>query len=135
MIPVRYKGALSPNPRYPMNPLPFLQTRSVFLATAVWIISLTVLLSTPYLTGSPTLGNDLTRNTVRLTLVYYAGAASLMVLLRQGDWAAGSGRCRLARCGWTLAWAAYLVHLAMAFHHYHHWSHAEAVAHTRSVSG
>jgi hypothetical protein len=45
------------------------------------------------------------------------------------------GLLRLARWCWTLAWAAYLVHLAMAFHHYHHWSHAHAVEHTRSVSG
>src|SRR5207248_346115 len=27
------------------------------------------------------------------------------------------------------------VHLGMAFHHYHHWSHADAVEHTRAVSG
>jgi hypothetical protein len=41
----------------------------------------------------------------------------------------------LARWCWTFAWATYLVHLAMAFHHYHHWSHADAVEHTEIVSG
>ena len=58
-----------------------------------------------------------------------------MLLLSPSEWLAGSGRSRLARGCWTLAWATYLVHVAMAFHHYHHWSHVEAVAHTREVSG
>jgi hypothetical protein len=46
-----------------------------------------------------------------------------------------AGRVRLARWCWTLAWATYLIHLGMAFHHYHHWSHSDAVAHTEEASG
>src|SRR5262249_19834901 len=46
-----------------------------------------------------------------------------------------SARARLARWLWTLAWAAYLVHVGVAFQYVHHWSHAEAVQHTRDVSG
>lgn len=71
-------------------------------------------------------GDFLVRGTVRVALLYYTAAVSLLAL--GGSW-------RLARLCWTLAWAAYLVHLAMAFHYYHHWSHADAVAHTRAVSG
>src|SRR5204863_7801685 len=73
-------------------------------------------------------GDRLTRDTVRLALVYYAAAATLMLRPGPRAW-------RAARWCWTLAWAAYLVHVAMAFHHYHHWSHAAAFAHTRAVSG
>ncbi len=72
---------------------------------------------------------------MRLALLYYAAAASLMLLLRKDDWAATSARGRLARCCWTLAWAAYVIHVAMAFHYAHHWSHADAVEATRQRSG
>ena len=41
----------------------------------------------------------------------------------------------LARLSWTLAWAAYVVHVVLAFHHFHGWSHAHAVEHVRSASG
>src|ERR1700722_13132423 len=54
---------------------------------------------------------------------------------RGQDWLAQSGRGRLSRWLWTFAWLTYLVHLAMAFHYAHHWSHAEAVRHTEAVSG
>jgi hypothetical protein len=86
-------------------------------------------------TGSATLADDLTRATIRLALAYYAAAATLMLLLPSPAWRALTGRGRLARWCWTLAWASYLVHLFVAFHYYHHWSHADAVAHTRQVSG
>jgi hypothetical protein len=101
----------------------------------IWLALLAVILAAPTALQSPTPGDDLTRNTVRLALLYYAAAASLMLLLRPEEWSAHSGRGWLARWCWTLAWAAYLIHLAMAFHHYHDWSHAAAVEHTREVSG
>jgi hypothetical protein len=104
-------------------------------ATLVWLILLAALVGLPPLTRSPSLGDDLTRNTVRLALLYYAAAVSLMLWLGPDEWAAHSGRGRLARWLWTLAWAAYVVHVGMAFHHVHSWSHAAAVEHTRQVSG
>ena len=105
------------------------------LAVASWLALLTAVLLAPYLLHSPTLGDDLTRHTIRLALLFYGVAAALMLRLEPAEWRTVSARARLARCCWTLAWAAYLVHLAMAFHHYHHWSHADAVRHTRDVSG
>jgi hypothetical protein len=87
------------------------------------------------LSQSPSLGDDLTRSTIRLSLVYYGIAASLLPWLRGDQWCARTGWGRLARWCWTFAWATYLVHLAMAFHYYHHWSHADAVRHTAERSG
>jgi hypothetical protein len=101
----------------------------------VWLLLLAAVLSIPYLTRSPSLGDDLTRHTVRLALAYYALGATLMLLLLPADWLTSYGLGRLARWCWTFAWATYLVHLAMAFHYYHDWSHADAVAHTHEVSG
>ena len=100
-----------------------------------WVIILTAVVALPYLTGSPTLDDDLTRYTVRLALVYYAAAVTLMLLLEAPEWLAAAGRGRLTRWCWTLAWLTYLVHLFMAFHHVHHWSHGAAVNHTQEVSG
>jgi hypothetical protein len=94
------------------------------LLAAAWV----ALLATVFLLAPPSdPGDFLVRGTVRVALLYYAAAVSLLL------WPGGSWRA--ARLCWTLAWAAYLVHLAMAFHHYHHWSHADAIAHTRAVSG
>lgn len=101
----------------------------------LWIVLLAAILAVPHLYPSPTYGDDLIRNTIRLALLYYAIAASLMLVLRREEWTAAAGRSGLARSCWTLSWAAYLVHLGMAFHYAHHWSHTEAMAHTRAVSG
>jgi hypothetical protein len=83
----------------------------------------------------PPLGDDLIRNTVRVALAFYAVAVWLMLGLRPADWRAATRRGWLARWCWTLGWAAFLVHVGVAFHFAHHWSHAEAVEHVRERSG
>jgi hypothetical protein len=120
--------------RHPTPPRPRIDQTAVTVVS-LWLVLLAAILVTPSLTHSETAGDDLVRNTVRLALLYYAGAASLMLLLRQDEWAATSVRGSLARWCWTLAWAAFLIHVGMAFHHAHGWSHDHAVAHTRAVSG
>jgi hypothetical protein len=71
-------------------------------------------------------GDALTRNTIRLALVWYGLGVSLML-------------CRasplLARSAWTLAWLSYVIHVGMAFHYQHAWSHRNAVEHVRQASG
>jgi hypothetical protein len=104
-------------------------------AGLLWLLLLLAIFSEAWLVPSSSLGDHLTRNTIRLALLYYAGAVSLMIFLRSIDWACLTQLGRLARWLWTLAWAAYLTHLAMAFHHIHHWSHGDAAEHTRQVSG
>ena len=58
-----------------------------------------------------------------------------MIRLSAADWTATTAAGQLARWCWTIAWACFLVHLVMAFHYYHHWSHADAFERTRRVSG
>jgi hypothetical protein len=101
---------------------------------AAWAVLLAGVLAAPALLSSANPGDDLTRNTVRLALAYYAAAAVLMLRLRPGEWLAASGRGRVARWCWTLAWAAYLVHLGMALHHIDGWSHARALERTERVT-
>jgi hypothetical protein len=92
-----------------------------------------VILSSAMLALNP--GETLTRNTVRLSLAWYAAALCLMMRLGPTDWLAVTRLGRLARWCWTWGLVCFLVHLAMAFNYYHHWSHAAAFKHTREVSG
>jgi hypothetical protein len=80
-------------------------------------------------------GEMLTRNTVRLSLFWYAVALCLMMRLNAADWLAMSTAGRLARWCWTWALVIFLVHVMMAFHFYHDWSHADALERTRQISG
>ncbi len=101
---------------------------------AAWAAAFSCLFAFPQLAGGADRGDDLTRGTIRLALAYYAVAVSLMLCLQPPEWD-GSGRGRLARWCWTLACYAFLVHVAFAFHFFHHWSHADAFRHTEEVSG
>ncbi len=80
-------------------------------------------------------GELLTRNTVRLSLMWYSLALCLMMRLDQQDWRAETPRGKLARLAWTWSIICFWVHLGMAYHFYHQWSHAHAFEHTREVSG
>jgi hypothetical protein len=96
------------------------------LLILLWLILMAVAILGPWLGGSPTLGDDLTRFTVRVSVLYYAIAVGGMLVRI---------RCGWVRIAWTLGWLAYLIHLGMAFHYYHHWSHVEAMRHTQERSG
>jgi hypothetical protein len=84
---------------------------------------------------SPSRGEALTRDTIRLALAWYGVALILMMRLDANDWRGRKIRGRVARWCWTWGVICFLVHLAMAFHFYHHWSHAHAFEHTRQISG
>jgi hypothetical protein len=101
---------------------------------ASWALLLAAVLGVPWWLDPANAGDDLVRWTIRVSLGYWAAAVALLTYLRPGERRAEFGRGRLARWCWTLAWATYLVHLAMAFHFYHHWSHDDAVRHTEDVS-
>jgi len=102
---------------------------------AGWLVLLLVVLAAPVVTRSADAGDDRTRNTVRLALAFYGLAVGLMTRLRPADWSATSGRGRRARLCWSLACLTYLVHVALAFHYHHGWSHRRAMEHVEQVSG
>jgi hypothetical protein len=80
-------------------------------------------------------GEMLTRNTVRLSLAWYATALTLMMRLAPDDWRAETRIGQVTRWCWTWSIVCFWVHLGVAFHFYHGWSHAHAFEHTRQVSG
>ena len=98
-------------------PLPRYLFRVV--AVILWSIALAVALIGP---DDPSDGRI--RQTIRVALAcYFLAVAQLLLSIRD------------ARLVWTLGWAAYLVHVALAFHLAFGWSHAEAVEQTRQRSG
>jgi hypothetical protein len=95
-------------------------------------LAIVVVLTVALATNS---GEMLTRNTVRLSLAWYAVALCLMMRLNAADWSAASDIGRLARWCWTLGLIIFLIHVLLAFHFYHHWSHADAFERTRQIAG
>jgi len=104
---------------------------SIRLARA-WVVLLVFVLL-PLLAPDP--GQALIRGSIRLALGYYALAVTFLLLATAADWRMHATKVALARTCWTLACVTYLLHVALAFHYFHHWSHADAVRHTEAVSG
>jgi Ca2+/Na+ antiporter len=105
------------------------------LLIGVWLLLLDGIFVVPWWQNSATPGDELVRNTVRLSLLYYAVATLLMLWLRPAEWDASSERGGLARWAWSLALVAYVVHVLLAIKYAHHWSHADAIRHTQERSG
>jgi hypothetical protein len=105
-------------------------------------------------------GEQATRYTVRLSLFWYA-VAYIALLARSNDrsrrisddfaseysYLPGTNcrslvvslsrkyrSLRMIRCFWTLGLICYLVHVAVAFHYFHQWSHSVAVEYTQRAS-
>jgi hypothetical protein len=71
-------------------------------------------------------GDFVTRHTARVAVLFWALAVGARLL--------GCTR-HTSRWLWTLACGAYLIHVAAAFEHIHHWSHAAAFEHVELVNG
>jgi len=116
----------------------FMTARSARSIDAAWLLAGTAL-ATVVLVASNSLaansGDALVRNTIRLSLAWYAASLFLMLRLVPGDWIAESFVGRVTRWCWTWACLVYLIHVALAFHHVHHWSHMHALQHVRDESG
>jgi hypothetical protein len=104
----------------------------MFRLVIVWIFLMALL---PAVWPSADRGSELIRYTIRLSLVHYFIAAILLLRAKITDWKANTRIIRLARGCWTLAWLIYVIHVALAFHYAHRWSHADAMQHTQDVSG
>jgi hypothetical protein len=90
----------------------------------LWLLCVGYLFAAPRLVSLDDAGDFLVRNSARLALFWWAGAAVLLIR-----------RDPLARLAWTLACLAFLLHVAIAFQEAHHWSHVAAFRHVEEVSG
>lgn len=117
----------------------FLSTNRLRLLTVavlgLWLILMLLALTIPALLAFPNPGDDRVRWSIRVALLFYGGAAVLLMSLDLRIQRPESIAVHLARWLWSLALAAYVVHVLLAFHYYHHWSHADAFARTQRISG
>ena len=121
------ENALPPPPAAASRP-------SASRAAAIgWGLSILGVLLLPAVTGSDRAGEDLTRYSIRVCLLWYAAALTLMVCLSRR--ATPQTVQRLARCLWTVAFLTYLLHFGLAFHYFNHWSHRAAYDHVAAQSG
>jgi hypothetical protein len=118
-----------------MSAPPTRRTGIIPVLAGAWGLLLAGALLAPGLLPSADPGDELTRNTVRLALLYYLLATLLMLRLDGDGWRVSTLSGRGARLCWSLAWLAYAIHVGMAFHHHHRWSHREAYLHVERVSG
>src|SRR5437899_1862337 len=65
----------------------------------------------------------LVRLSVDAAVIFYGAAAASILCIPQPLWRSGATATRGARLLWTCAWLTYCVHVALAFHFAHHWSH------------
>jgi hypothetical protein len=117
------------------SPGPARSDFALLLLPAAWALLLAVVFAAPRLLPSADPGDDLTRNTVRVALLFWFPAVSIMLGLDDAGRRTATTAGKAARLCWMLAWLAYLVHLATAMHYYHGWSHADAMQHVEQVSG
>jgi hypothetical protein len=121
-MPIRVESSISTN-------------RASFLLSVVWAMLLGLVFFVTRYISSDDIGDFLTRNTVRVALLFYLIAVVLMLRMDRLGWGAVTIAGKAARVCWTLGLLAYMIHLAMAMHYYHGWSHAEAMRHVDEVSG
>jgi hypothetical protein len=127
---------MSVNSDLPLEaPITSTSDRYPLLLMVGWVALLAAVFVAPRVLVSADPGDDLTRNTVRVSLLFWLLAVWIMIGLDKTGWRAASTIGKAARTCWTLAWLAYFVHLASAMHYYHGWSHADAMRHVEEVSG
>ncbi len=90
-------------------------------------------------------GDTWIRNTARIAVVWYALAVVGMIYLQPRHWFIDfeSSNClvpsneagRIVRWAWTWGAVVFLIHVVVAFHFFHRWSHAKAYAHVAEAGG
>jgi hypothetical protein len=102
---------------------------------AIWTLAMAAAIGLPVVVWPGSAGAAQVQSTIRIALLFYFAAVALMLRVHTENWRAGGAPTRIARLLWSLGGLAYVVHVLFAFDRFHHWSHADAFAHTRAVSG
>ena len=74
-------------------------------------------------------------DTAYFAFALWAGSVLMQVQTPRAEWVARSGAFRVSRAAWISGLAVFLVHLGLAFHLAHSWSHARAYEHVEATSG
>ncbi len=77
----------------------------------------------------------ITRYSIRVSLCWYFAALTLMAFANSGDWTFKTHLGHWLRWCWSWAALIFAIHVALAFHYYHAWSHTDAWQRTQEISG
>ena len=117
-------------PAAPKNPMPW-----IVFVLAVALLGATWSLGEAALDPRPDLRHPAIVDSSYFAFALWAGAVLLQSQTRREEWRIGSGSFRVARAAWVAGGAVFLLHLGLAFHLAHGWSHARAFAHVEESSG
>lgn len=95
-----------------------------FAIIVAWALLLAAAVLSPFSLQNADAAELVTRQTARVAVIFWGLAAAFILL-----------NGREARLVWTLACAAYLIHVATAFDRVHHWCHEAAFEHVATASG
>jgi|GEM_PF-1371530 len=117
-------------PNAPKNPKPWIAfVAAVAFGAIAW--SLAEARSDP----RPDLRHPAIIDSAYFAFALWAGSVLLQLQTPRGEWAGRGSAFRVARAAWVAGCAVFLVHLGLAFHLAHGWSHANAYEHVERSSG
>ena len=123
-----------PAPTPPTTPTdPKLMLR--WVAVAAFAVGLALTGWNVYRDRTPGLRHPAILNTAWVSFALWAGAVSLMIPAKPHEWTVGAARFRVAAWAWLLALLMFVVHLGVAFHFAHGWSHEHALRHVQDTAG
>ena len=107
----------------------FLFALMLFLLGIVWTVLDIVVDSTPKLRHRAIL------DSAYFAFALWVGAVVLLLRAPDRDWLDLGGRIGVARLCWVLGAVMFWIHVAVAFHFAHRWSHANGIRHVQETSG
>lgn len=109
--------------------------RWVAFAVALFLLGLAWTAADIALDRQPKLRHRATLDSAYFAFALWVGAVALLLRAPAGEWAGPTGAVRVARWCWALGAVTFWVHVAVAFHFAHGWSHANGIRHVEDTSG
>ena len=117
-------------PSVPKNPKPW-----IWFVVAVALLAIAWGITEARLDPKPNLRHPAIIDSAYFAFALWAGSVLLQLQTPRGEWLPGGSTFRVARAAWVAGCAVFLVHLGLAFHLAHGWSHANAFEHVERSSG
>ena len=114
----------------PKNPKPW-----ITFVLAVAIVAVGWPLAEARIDSRPDLRHPAIIDSAYFAFALWAGSVLLQLQTPRAEWSADGSAFRVARAAWIAGCAVFLVHLGLAFHLAHGWSHANAFEHVERSSG
>lgn len=114
----------------PKNPKPW-----IAFAGGVGLLGIAWGLTEARMNPTPNLRHPAILDTAYFAFALWAGAVLMQLQSSVAEWQARDSAFRVARAAWVSGLAVYLVHVGLAFHLAHAWSHARAFEHVEATSG